>query len=210
MDRLHRNDNDGFALIELLISVAIFSVIVGAIFSFSIAQRKYLSVEGQISEMTQNARAAMDMISGELTVAGYSPSKPVINGTDPPFIAIVLDNTKLQIQTDLNENKRTINSAKPDENPNELITYSYDSTEKVIRRKTNLNGVNQPLVENVQSFGFEYLDALGGAATTTANIRQIRLTITVRTSKPDPQYTANSGYRTFTLTSVVTPRNLAF
>src|SRR5882724_5906171 len=98
MDRLHRNDNDGFALIELLISVAIFSVIVGAIFSFSIAQRKYLSVEGQISEMTQNARAAMDMISGELTVAGYSPSKPVINGTDPPFIAIVLDNTKLQIQ----------------------------------------------------------------------------------------------------------------
>ena len=210
MDRLHRNDNDGFTLVELLISVAIFSFIVGAIFSFSIAQRKYLSVEGQISEMTQNARAAMDMISGELTVAGYSPSKPVLNGTDPAFIAIVLDNTQLQIQADLNENKRTINSAKSGENPNELITYSYDSTEKVIRRKTNLNGFPQPLIENVQSFGFEYLDALGDAATTTANIRQIRLTITVRTSKPDPQYTANSGYRTFTLTSVVTPRNLAF
>ena len=91
---------------------------------------------------------------------------------------------------------------------NENITYSYDSSSKRIVRNTG--GGNQPVAENVQSFGFEYLDALGDLTTTTANIRQIRLTITVRTSKPDPQYTTNSGYRTFTLTSVVTPRNLAY
>jgi prepilin-type N-terminal cleavage/methylation domain-containing protein len=210
MVQLHLNDNNGFTLIELLISVAIFSIIVGAVFSFSIAQRKYLSVQGQVSEMIQNARAAMAMISGELTVAGYSPSGPVSNQPDPAFNAIILDEKQLQIQADLNGNRRTINSTKTDENPNELITYSYDPINKVIHRKTNLDGLNQPLVENVQNFEFEYLDAQGNPATTTANIRQIRLTITVRTSKPDPQYTANSGYRTFSLTSVVTPRNLAF
>ncbi len=210
MASIHRNNNDGFTLIELLISVAIFSIIVGAIYSFSIAQRKYLNVEGQISEMTQNARAAMDMISGELAIAGYRPSGPVSNAPDPAFNAILLDDTQLQIQADLNANGRTINSAQPNENPNELITYSYDPTDKVIRRKTNLNGTNQPLVENVQSFEFKYFDALRNPPATPSDIRQIELTITVRTSKPDPKYTANFGYRTFTLTSVVTPRNLAF
>jgi hypothetical protein len=42
------------------------------------------------------------------------------------------------------------------------------------------------------------------------DIRQIKITITARTAKPDPDYTANGGYRTYTLTSYLTPRNLAF
>ncbi|MGH7793224.1 MAG: PilW family protein [Thermodesulfobacteriota bacterium] len=194
MGRPVHENNNGFTLIELLISVAIFSVIVAAIFSFSIAQRKYLSVQGQISEMIQNARAAMDMISGELSVARYNP-------TGAAFTGIPYNASQLQIYADVNGNGVVTDA-------NENITYSYDSSNKRIVRNTG--GGNQPVAENVQSFGFEYLDALGVPTTVTANIRQVRLTITVRTSKPDPQYTANSGYRTFTLTSLVTPRNLAF
>jgi type IV pilus assembly protein PilW len=188
--------NNGFTLIELLISLAIFSVILGAIFSFSIAQRKYLSVQEQISEMVQNARAAMDMISGEVAVAGYDPM-------GAGFTKIPYNASQLRIYADtfVPANGVTTDS-------NEDITYSYDSTNKRIVRNTG--GGNQPLAENVQYFGFDYLDALGNPTTVTANIRQIRLTITTRTSKPDPQYSTNSGYRTFTLTSIVTPRNLAF
>ena len=40
-----------------------------------------------------------------------------------------------------------------------------------------------------------------------ANIRQVQITITAKTAKPDPNYSANDGYRTYTLTSVVTLRN---
>ena len=160
--------------------------------------------------MVQNARAAMDMVSGEIAAAGYSPSGPVSNPVVPVFNGILYDPSQLQIQADLNGNQRTISSTEPNENPNELVTYSYDSIKKRIVRKTNKSGVNQPFAENIQTFGFDYLDALGNSTTVTANIRQIRLTITARTSKPDPQYTTNSGYRTFTLTSVVTPRNLTF
>jgi type IV pilus assembly protein PilW len=191
------NKNDGFMLIELLISMAIFSVIIGAIFSFSIAQRKYFSVQEQISEMIQNARAAMDMIAGELAVAGYNPTGAV-GLTGIPYNASQL---RIYADTVTPSDGKTIGS-------NEDIVYSYDSGNKRIVRNTGSG--DQPLAENVQNFSFDYFDDQGDPTTDTPKIRQIRLTMTVRTSKPDPQYPANSGYRTYTLISLVTPRNLAY
>jgi len=42
---------------------------------------------------------------------------------------------------------------------------------------------------------------------TSGDVRQMRITITGRTAKPDPAYAANGGYRTYSLTSVVALRN---
>jgi type IV pilus assembly protein PilW len=195
MSRVFHSQNEGFTVIELLISIAIFGVVIGSIFSFSIGQRKYLAVQEQISGMTQNARAAMDMITGEITVAGYRPTD------GPAIVGIAYDASQLQIKADLDGLNGTAG-------PNEDITYSYDSSNKRIVRNTG--GGNQPLAENVQSFTFDYLDDQGNTTTVTTKIRQIRIIMTVRTSKPDPQYPTNAGYRTYTLTSLVTPRNLAF
>jgi len=155
--------------------------------------------------MVQNARAAMDMISGEVAVAKYNPAGAVFTGI--PYNA-----AQLQVYADLNGNCPPAAACVPADTY-ENITFSYNSSAKRIVRNTNTGGGAQPLVENVQSFGFDYLDGLGNPiidVANEANIRQIRLTITTRTSKPDPKYTKNSGYRWFTLTSVVTPRNLAF
>jgi hypothetical protein len=68
-------------------------------------------------------------------------------------------------------------------------------------------------MENVQSFVFAYKDSAGTAITSPVNqskIRQINITITGRTAKPNKLYQANNGYRTYTLSSLVIPRNLAF
>jgi prepilin-type N-terminal cleavage/methylation domain-containing protein len=190
---LHR-ESHGFTVIELLISMAIFGILITSIFSFSISQRKYLFVQEQISEMTQNARAAMDMISAEISTARYDP-------TGAAFTGIPYSTSQLQIYADLNGNGLLTDS-------NENIVYSYDPSNKRIVRNTG--GGNQPLAESVEDFSFEYLDAQGNPTSITGNIRQIRLTITVRTSKPDPLYSANASFRTYTLTSLVTPRNLAY
>ena len=56
----------------------------------------------------------------------------------------------------------------------------------------------------------QYGDANGDPTTVSAHIRQLRITITARTAKPDLQSPTNGGYRTYTLRSVITPRNLAF
>jgi prepilin-type N-terminal cleavage/methylation domain-containing protein len=195
MTYLNQNTKDGFTIIELLIAIAIMGIIIGALFSFSIAQRKYFSLQAQISEMTQNTRAALDMIGGEVAMAGYSPS-----GTASLRIPYSL--AQLQIYADVNGNGI-------ETDPNENITYTFDSSGKRITRSTP-GGGDQPFSENVQSFIFEYLDANGDPTTATPNIRQIRLTITSRTSKPDHLYPTNSGYRTYSLTSLITPRNLAY
>ncbi|MBU2520759.1 MAG: hypothetical protein KKD50_00860, partial [Proteobacteria bacterium] len=76
-----------------------------------------------------------------------------------------------------------------------------------IRRDTG--GGRQEFALNIQTFTFSYLDSSGNATTTTSDIRQIEITITARTAEPDGNYTLNSGYRTYTLTSYITPRNLA-
>jgi len=185
----------GFTLIELLIATAISGIVIGAIFSFLIVQRKYLNQQEQVTEMIQNARAAMDMITSELTMAGYNPKGATFDG-------IPYDTSQLRINADLKGDGDLDDS-------NEIIAYAYDAEKKAVTRRTG-NGTPQPLVENALAFNFEYLDANGNPTTQTADIRQVRITLTVRTSKPDPQYGENGGYRTYTLSSLVTPRNLAF
>ena len=190
----HKGKEDGFTLIELLIAIAISGIVIGSLFSFIIVQRKYFNLQGQITEMVQGARAAVNMMSNDIMVAGYHP-------TGATFVGIPYNTAQLEIRADLNGNGVATDS-------NEDVIYSYDLTNKRIVRNTG--GGNQPFAGNVQAFTFAYLDALGNPTPVSANIRQIRITITVRTSKPDRQYSTNGGYRTYTLTSRVTARNLAY
>ena len=203
-----KNKESGFTLVELLIAMTIGLIILAALSSTFLMQRKIYDVQEQIVEMVQTARAAMDMMSREIRIAGYAPTGYVPTGgtmqrSDPTganFVGIPYDANKLQIYADLDGNGSTADS-------NENITYTYDGTNLQIDRNTG--GGAQPFAENIQSpFIFDYLDSAGNAPTTTADIRQIRITITARTSKADGDYSANGGYRTHTLTSFITPRNL--
>jgi hypothetical protein len=85
--------------------------------------------------------------------------------------------------------------------------YRYDSAHLQIDRNTG--GGNQPFAENIETFVFTYLDGQGHVTTVDASIRQLQLTVTVRTAKPDPTYGANGGHRTYTLRTSITPPNLA-
>ncbi len=192
MQNSTKNCERGFTLIELLIAMAIALVVITSISSAFISQRKTYAVQEQITAMTQDARAALDMISREGKMAGYDPTGVGIVGI--PYSA-----TQLEVRADLNGDGDTSDT-------HEDITYTYDSTDKQIDRNTG--GGAQPFAENIQSFTFQYYDIDGNTTTTAADIRQIDITITARTSKPDPDYGPNSGYRTYTLSSYVTPPNL--
>jgi prepilin-type N-terminal cleavage/methylation domain-containing protein len=64
----------GFTFIELLITLAIFSLLAGAMFNFFSSQRNtYLKEELRL-ERDQNLRMAMDSLSRELSQAGYRAS----------------------------------------------------------------------------------------------------------------------------------------
>jgi hypothetical protein len=88
---------------------------------------------------------------------------------------------------------------------NESIVFVYDATTYMLRRNTG--GGNQPFGEDIEAFVIDYLDQGGNPTTDSKAIRQVRISVTARTSQPDPQYAKNGGYRTLTLHSRITTRN---
>ncbi|EFK05950.1 prepilin-type N-terminal cleavage/methylation domain protein [delta proteobacterium NaphS2] len=65
-------DNErGFTLVELLVTLAILLIVVAALSSTFTFQQKTYDAQQQVSEMIQNGRAAMDLMTGEIMMSGY-------------------------------------------------------------------------------------------------------------------------------------------
>lgn len=193
----NKNREQGFTLVEILIAMLIGGIITAAVTTTFIGHQKYYMAQEQITEMVQGTRAAMDMISREVRNAGYSP-------TGAAFHGVFYNPGQLQIMADLDGNGDTLG-------PNENIIYSLnDSDHRIVRTEVNGGGGGQPFAENMQNFWFEYKKQDGSPAITSAEIRQIKITITGKTAKRDLNYPANGGYRIYTLTSLITPPNLAY
>ena len=202
MNYLKKNPENGFSLIELLFALAIFLVVLGAIVSAFISQRKSYDVQEDVSEMTQGARSAMAMLSTEIRQAGYDPAN-ISN-----FIGILYSASQLQLFADLNGDGDM-------DDPNENIIYTYNSsTLCIMRNDVNTENTPYPFAENVEAFSVRFFkgDGVTEVIDTVGNaeIRQIEITIRVRTSEPDSDFSSNSGYRSISLTSRVTPVNLDF
>ncbi|MBI5591880.1 MAG: prepilin-type N-terminal cleavage/methylation domain-containing protein [Deltaproteobacteria bacterium] len=196
------NTSHGLTLLELMIALSIGMIVLGALTSTFILQRKAYNSQEQVIEMTQIARAAMDMIGREVRMAGYfNPENPMQrdNSANPNFVGIPNTIARLEILADLTGDGDT-------DDENEMIIYTFDSTNNMIRRNTG--GGAQPFAENIQGFSFSYFDADDNPAATDEAIRKIRITITARTIKTDP-HNPGIGTATLTLTEEVFPRNLS-
>ena len=71
MPDLEEQEKKGFTLIELLIAMALALIIIGSLSTSFISQRKIFNAQEQVAEMTQNARAAMDIMSRDIMMTGY-------------------------------------------------------------------------------------------------------------------------------------------
>ena len=201
MPNISVNSSRGLTLIELIVALTIGMIVLGALTATFVLQRKAYSTQEQVIEMTQIARAAMDMIGREVRMAGYFNSANPMqrdSSTDPLFVGIPAADSRLEILADLDGDGDT-------EDTNERIIYTFDSANRMIRRNTG--GGAQPFAENIQAFSFMYLDGNDNPATTDASVRKIRLSITARTIKSDSHDPA-SGAGTLTLVEAVFPRNL--
>ncbi len=190
------NNERGFTIVELVVGLAIGLILLGVAVKIFLVQQRSYSVQEQLSEMQQNIRSAMDMIVRETKMAGYNPTGASFNGFP--------DSSKLQILADLDGDGLTTGT-------NEDITYKYyDDPDFQIKRK-GITGF-QPLADNIKAFDIEYYDAGGFGTTTSTAIRQIKITITGRTAKTDPDLKRvdGEGYRYGTLTTHVTPENLDY
>ncbi len=182
----------GFTLIELLVVLSIQGILLAAVVTSFTGQLTTHDLQEQINAMQQNARAAMTLVIRDARTAGYDPAETGLTG-------LVYHPDRLIITADHNGDGDLSDA-------NERVVYFHDPGRLVLRRDTG--GGGQPLAEDVQGFTVEFLDAAGNPTTVTAAIRRLRVSVTARTSKPDPTYHRNGGYRTHMLRSVVTPANL--
>lgn len=185
----------GYSLIELLVALGVGMVALAAFYSVFSVQSQRLNVEEQIVEMQQNVRNGMDIMIAEVRMAGYDPTGA------RNFYGITCSPTQLEVKADL-DGDGSVTGA------NEDVIYKYDSANLRITRNTG--GGAQPFMENIQAFSFQYLDSGGNVTTDPAQVRQVKISVTGRTAKRDPDWPSNGGYRTYTLTSYVTPRNLYY
>ncbi len=201
MPNISVNTSRGLTLIELLIALSIGMIVLGALTATFVLQRKAYSTQEQVIEMTQIARAAMDMIGREARMAGYFNSANPMqrdSSSDPHFVGIPATLSRLEILADLTGDGDT-------DDANEHIIYTFDAAKRMIRRNTG--GGAQPFAENIQAFSFMFLGRNGNPVTTDAAIEKIRITITARTVKSD-SHDPGSGAGTLTLVEEVFPRNL--
>jgi type IV pilus assembly protein PilW len=187
----------------MLIALAIGSLLLASTYNFYMGQKKAYAIREQVSEMQQNARSGMELMVREIRMAGYNPTRTAGVGI------IEAESHALRITMDLNGDGDMTDE-------NEDITYSlYDSggDGDVDLGRKPASGTNQPAAENIASLDFVYTLANGSTTTTPANLSQIRMiqvSLTARTARPDPTYPTNGGRRTYTLESVIIPRNLAY
>jgi len=203
----------GFSLVELLIAMCVGLIVVTASYGFFTEQNQAYKVQEQVSELQQNVRTAMETMVREIRMTGYDTY-------NTPKVAGIVSAGANTIHFTQNIT-RTNPPYAPDEDiddPNEDVTYFLGATgypNCLMRKARQRTGTttasaltDSVLAENIQSISFQYYDASDAVTAVLANIRKIEITLVGRTSKPDPNYAQNEGYRTYQLVSQVVPRNL--
>ena len=227
--------HEGFTLVEMVISIAVGMVILMAIYAaVNMGQRSTVNVERKVAAH-QDTRASLELMALEIEMASYNPTYTPYIWVDPGSCTPAPGNqgnrgipaateSSITVESDVNENG-VIGGTN---NPNEVITYTYDSTNQYITRSTNCSGGgDQPFLGDLLSSGrprtvrvinavinpavpvFRYYNAQGTEITAQLpagipNISRIDITLWVETEDVD----VNSGQRRRMVYSTsVIPRN---
>jgi len=228
----------GFTLVELLVVLAIVSIVMGGIYSVFIrSNRVYISQE-EVVAAQQEARSALDILGREIRMAGFIAANNKIGGLDPIFapawagsadsaieIAAVDDTNKTTIlafksnldgtDTDLDGNDET-----------EAVRYVYyhsdhadSGRQNTLTREvklwnggwTDVSGGEQLFLENIQDLTLTYQLADGTTSVNPSNLEEIRgvvIDITAQTSSAVEPFEGGKAIRTRQLISNIQIRNL--
>ncbi len=192
----------GFTLVELLVAMAISSIIVAAIYLAYTTQQKMYTTQNAIVVMQQNIRAALLVMGDELRMAGYDPEQLGTAGITSANVNTLTFSTVAD--SDLIDNN---NDGNTDE-PGELKTITYDlydaysdGIKDIGRQIGTAASTKRSLAEHIENIEFSYI--LTDNSQTTApptsdlkNIRSVRISILARSVRQDRNSVNNTIYTT--------------
>jgi type IV pilus assembly protein PilW len=156
----------GFTLVELLVALAIFSLVVASIYSSFGSQNKIYHAQEKVATIQQNIRAAMYIMERDIRMAGYNPDQRTVT---PPFGITACGPTNITFTQD--------------DDSGGIATTTFTLSGTTLQR----NGAT--LAQNIEAFGLAYaydangdgnLDTVGGNviwAIDTGNDNQLDLNL---------------------------------
>jgi type IV pilus assembly protein PilW len=199
--------NYGFSLLEMLIVLAVFTFIVGGIFSnLSQSQVRY-QFEQEVAELQQSARNAVDLMEREIKLAGFPKASyydsaqnwTMANSNKVAEGFITISASNLVFEADVEEDGIV-----------DRVDYNLASgtLSRSAQDKPAGGGapaaVYQVLANNVTALTFTYLDSNGTVTATASQVRSVQILLSLNTTNVDPQ---NRQRRTITLQTLASVRN---
>jgi len=171
------NYSKGFTLIELMVALALTSIIMAGIMAAYVSQLKAHVTQQTIVEMQQNLRSAMQHMEKEIRMAGYDdPNKTSVAG-----LTTVLANT-FGFSMDLNDDGDVNDS-------NETVRYTIATNTSGIQcLMRNTGGGNRPIAENIEALNFVYLDRFRLPTNVAMDVRSVQITIVAKSSRVNPGF----------------------
>ena len=197
-----RNTQKGFNIIEVMIAVAISSVLIPAVYQTFHSQQRSYTMQSEAAAMEQNLRGSLYLLTKELRSAGYNPTQattndfrfvpsfPVTNNlfvvnyaTDHSMVAFTLD---------------TDGSGAIEPNKNEQIAYRFNNAQKTLERfnDTQADATKkwEIVAGNIDAVYFTYFDQNKNITTNPAKIEYVEISLLARMGKKDSKYSNTHVY----------------
>ncbi|NNE67519.1 MAG: type II secretion system protein [Pyrinomonadaceae bacterium] len=188
---------EGFSIVELLISMTLILVLLAVVTSIFADAIGFRERESSKTDALTAAKAALNVLSREISNSGYGLTH---NG----IVVADSDSTQLHFRSNWdNSDMLTVS-------PGEDVTYYFDtSTNSIVRYDPNDSPTTSAVINEISSVTFQYFDYAGASSTPTlsdtpsSNTGRVRVTVSVILGEVQGQ---PSG-QTVSYTSDVTLRN---
>lgn len=175
------NGNKGFTLIELMVTLAISSIITAGIYAIYTAQTTARRNQKIAVDMMQNLRAGIYFMEREIRVAGFDPMQTANAGIT------VANATDIQFTLDDDQDGNVDTAA----GANERIHYML--TGNTLQRQ-NGNGTFDNLANNIDALQFFYFDGNGVQTTNLSAITTVQIAMVARGESTSIGYTSTRDY----------------
>jgi type IV pilus assembly protein PilW len=197
----------GITLIELLVALAIFGIVLGAIYRLFTAQTRAYTIQDEAVEVQQTVRGAMEILLRDLRMTGYDDDNSASTVTITTPIVTPVQSSDITVSYEYQNQKYA-------------VRYWRNGAMSTLDRQVTINdvaGTPEHILENVNALAFTYgvdtnedgnVDSWQKAedvGTWKVIAALVTLTASSTTNNPDVQKVISPR----TLTSAITFRNLA-
>src|SRR5215510_7986627 len=201
-----RKTQSGFNLIEVMVAVAISSVLITAVYQTFHSQQRSYTMQNEAAAMEQNLRGSLYLLTKELRSAGYNSK------LTPTDSSVPTTNFRLVTSFPAPDNLFTVNYANDhslvaftldadssgfiESNKNEQIAYQFNNAQKTLERFNDITHQWEIASSNIDAVYFRYFDQNKISLNTNdpANIAYVEISLLARTGKLDSKYTNTHVY----------------